>query len=108
MVMSSSRAISQASDRPGLLLYSGVNGMQVLTNHGSVERPDVRTCRLPDIKRKMIVKNATASDLALNQVISLLQHVRPAAVLSPPSHTLDGEGFHPEAECGFDMICICT
>ena len=43
---------------------------QVLTNHGSVERPDLRTCRLPDIKRKMLAKNATTSDLALNQVRS--------------------------------------
>ncbi len=45
--------------------------MQVLTNHGSVERPDLRTCRLPDIKRKMLAKNATTSDLALNQVCGL-------------------------------------
>ena len=45
--------------------------VQVLTNHGSVERPDLRTCRLPDIKRKMLAKNATTSDLALNQVRKL-------------------------------------
>ena len=44
-----------------------------------MERPDIRTCRLPDIKRKMNTRHATTSDLALNQV-RLLQ------LVMTPSH----------------------
>ena len=58
---------------------------QVLTNHGSVERPDLRTCRLPDIKRKMLAKNATTSDLALNQVSGFRYSSFPSRPLPQPT-----------------------
>ena len=52
----------------GVLVEISKDACKVLTNQGSVERPELRTCRLPDIKRKMITRNATTSDLGLNQV----------------------------------------
>lgn len=52
----------------GVIVEISKDACKVLTNQGSVERPELRTCRLPDIKRKMVTRNATTSDLALNQV----------------------------------------
>jgi hypothetical protein len=44
--------------------------LQVLTNQGSVERPDVRTCRLADIKYKIYVNNITGHDMMRNKVMT--------------------------------------
>lgn len=41
---------------------------RVLTNAGSTERPDVRTCRLPDLKRKLLARMNTAQDMHMNPV----------------------------------------
>ena len=52
----------------GVIVEISKEACKVLSNQGTVERPDMRTCRLPDIKRKMTTRHATTSDLALNQV----------------------------------------
>jgi hypothetical protein len=41
---------------------------RVLTNAGSAERPEVRTCRLPDLKRKLLARMNTAQDMHMNPV----------------------------------------
>ena len=40
----------------------------MLTNRGTPDRPELRTARLPDIKRKLALRNAVSNDIALNPV----------------------------------------
>jgi hypothetical protein len=42
----------------------------VLTNRGTPDRPEIRTARLPDIKRKLMMRNAVSNDQGLNPVRS--------------------------------------
>ena len=40
----------------------------VLTNQGRPDKPDVRVCRLPDLKRKINSRRTTAMDTGQNVV----------------------------------------
>lgn len=40
----------------------------MLSNAGTTERPDIRTCKLPDLKRKLASRHNTAQDMNMNPV----------------------------------------
>ncbi|KAK9820946.1 hypothetical protein WJX81_001276 [Elliptochloris bilobata] len=52
----------------GVLVNVSKDTARVLTNQGTAEQPDVRTVRLPDIKRKLFNRNAVAKDRTNNSV----------------------------------------
>ena len=52
----------------GIIVNVEKETCQVLTNRGTVDRPEVRVCRLPDLKRKILTRNATAPDRQMNTV----------------------------------------
>lgn len=46
----------------GVIVGVDKDSCSVLTNQGHPEKPDVRVCRLPDLKRKVNNRRATALD----------------------------------------------
>ena len=46
----------------GVIVGVEADAVTVLTNQGRPERPDIRTCRLPDIKSRAANRRATAQD----------------------------------------------
>lgn len=53
---------------PGVIVKIEHQAAMVLTSNGTQERPDIRTCRLPDIQRKIMGMNATAQDNVNNTI----------------------------------------
>lgn len=53
---------------PGVIVKIEHQAALVLTSNGTQERPDVRTCRLPDIQRKIMGGSATAQDNVNNTI----------------------------------------
>ncbi|KAK9811747.1 hypothetical protein WJX72_009461 [[Myrmecia] bisecta] len=52
----------------GIIVAVDKDTCRVLTNQGTPEKPDIRLCRLPDIKRKMITRKAVTQDKWMNPV----------------------------------------
>lgn len=52
----------------GVIVECGPDSCRVLTNRGTPDRPEIRTARLPDIKRKLMMRNAVSNDQGLNPV----------------------------------------
>ena len=52
----------------GVLVGVDKDSCRVLTNQGRPDAPDVRICRLPDIKRKVVNRRASAIDGTRNEV----------------------------------------
>ncbi|KAK2076003.1 hypothetical protein QBZ16_001339 [Prototheca wickerhamii] len=52
----------------GVIVGVDRDACRVLTNQGRPEKPDVRVCRLPDLKRKLNDRRAAAQDGARNEV----------------------------------------
>ena len=46
----------------GVIVGVDKDSCRVLTNQGRPEKPDLRVCRLPDIKRKMDSRRSSAQD----------------------------------------------
>lgn len=65
----------QLVDCVGVIVECGADTARVLTSGGRPDRPDIRTVRLPDIKKRAGSRNAVTNDLSL-------QPVRPRA--APP------------------------
>lgn len=65
----------QLVDCVGVIVECGADTARVLTSGGRPDRPDIRTVRLPDIKKRAGSRNAVTNDLSL-------QPVRPPA--APP------------------------
>lgn len=56
------------SSTVGVIVNVEKDSCKVLTNQGRPEKPNVRICRLPDLKRKINNRRATAIDGARNEV----------------------------------------
>jgi transcription elongation factor SPT5 len=52
----------------GVIIGVDKDSCKVLTNQGRPDSPDVRICRLPDIKRKVVNRRASAVDGTRNEV----------------------------------------
>ncbi|PRW59844.1 transcription elongation factor SPT5-like protein 1 [Chlorella sorokiniana] len=52
----------------GVIVNVEQDALRVLTNQGRPDKPDIRVCRLPDIKRKMNNRRASVKDGAGNDV----------------------------------------
>lgn len=52
----------------GVIVECGPDSCRVMTNRGTPDRPELRTARLPDIKRKLLMRNAVSNDQGLNPV----------------------------------------
>lgn len=52
----------------GVIVGVDKDSCRVLTNQGRPEAPDIRICRLPDIKRKVVNRRASAIDGTRNEV----------------------------------------
>jgi hypothetical protein len=52
----------------GVVVECGPDSCRVLTNRGTPDRPEIRSARLPDIKRKLMMRNAVSNDQGLNPV----------------------------------------
>lgn len=53
---------------PGVIVKIEHQAALVLSTNGTQERPDIRTCRQPDIQRKIMGATATAQDKVNNTV----------------------------------------
>ena len=52
----------------GVIISVDKDSCRVMTNQGRPDSPDVRVCRLPDIKRKVVNRRASAIDGTRNEV----------------------------------------
>lgn len=52
----------------GVIVGVDKDSCRVLTNQGRPDKPDIRTCRLPDLKRKIDSRRASTQDGARNEV----------------------------------------
>lgn len=50
------------SQTVGVIIGVDKDSCKILTNQGRPDAPDVRTCRLPDIKRKIVNRRSSAID----------------------------------------------
>lgn len=52
----------------GVIIDVSQDSCRVLTNQGSADRPEIKVCRLPDIKRKLNNRRNTAQDAHRNEI----------------------------------------
>ncbi|KAL4420140.1 hypothetical protein ABPG77_010356 [Micractinium sp. CCAP 211/92] len=61
----------------GVVVNVEADALRVLTNQGRPDKPDIRVCRLPDIKRKMnnrraSVKDGSGNDVGVNDAVDVV------------------------------------
>lgn len=58
----------QLVDVVGVIVECGADTAKILTSGGRPDRPEIRTVRLPDIKKRAGSRNAVTNDLGLQPV----------------------------------------
>ena len=61
-------SLVQLVDCVGVIVECGADTARVLTSGGRPDRPEIRTVRLPDIKKRAGSRNAVTNDLSLQPV----------------------------------------
>lgn len=76
----------QLVDCVGVIVECGADTAKVLTSGGRPDRPEIRTVRLPDIKKRAGSRNAVTNDLSLQPVRfpSATSHFHPPYPLPLP------------------------